>query len=156
MAAGGVEPADVGYVNAHGTGTKLGDVAETIALAAVFGTGGVPVSSTKALTGHLLGASGCWRPPPPRWRSTVGCCHPPTTWTTRTRVRGGPRPRRAPAHPGRPRADELVRVRRPERQPAPAPALPGRPAGPPPRPRADRTPVPGVRPGRDQGEQGSP
>ncbi|MDX5460444.1 beta-ketoacyl-[acyl-carrier-protein] synthase family protein [Micromonospora tulbaghiae] len=58
LAAGGVEPADVGYVNAHGTGTKLGDVAETIALAGVFGTGGVPVSSTKALTGHLLGASG--------------------------------------------------------------------------------------------------
>ncbi|MET8067309.1 beta-ketoacyl synthase, partial [Micromonospora sp. NPDC005313] len=58
LAAGGVEPADVGYVNAHGTGTKLGDVAETIALAEVFGAGAVPVSSTKALTGHLLGASG--------------------------------------------------------------------------------------------------
>ncbi|MCZ7437185.1 beta-ketoacyl-[acyl-carrier-protein] synthase family protein [Micromonospora sp. WMMC241] len=58
LAAGGITPADVGYVNAHGTGTKLGDVAETTALAGVFGVGGVPVSSTKALTGHLLGASG--------------------------------------------------------------------------------------------------
>ncbi|MEV7348852.1 beta-ketoacyl-[acyl-carrier-protein] synthase family protein [Micromonospora chalcea] len=58
LAAGGIGPGDVGYVNAHGTGTKLGDVAETIALAEVFGLGGVPVSSTKALTGHLLGASG--------------------------------------------------------------------------------------------------
>ncbi|GAB3070262.1 beta-ketoacyl-[acyl-carrier-protein] synthase family protein [Micromonospora schwarzwaldensis] len=58
LAAGGIGPADVGYVNAHGTGTKLGDVAETVALADVFGVGGVPVSSTKALTGHLLGASG--------------------------------------------------------------------------------------------------
>ncbi|MFJ6194574.1 beta-ketoacyl-[acyl-carrier-protein] synthase family protein [Micromonospora sp. NPDC092111] len=58
LAGGGVAPGDVGYVNAHGTGTKLGDIAETTALAAVFGTGGVPVSSTKALTGHLLGASG--------------------------------------------------------------------------------------------------
>ncbi|MGC4892543.1 beta-ketoacyl-[acyl-carrier-protein] synthase family protein [Micromonospora sp. DT31] len=58
LAAGGIGPDDVGYVNAHGTGTKLGDLAETTALAEVFGAGGVPVSSTKALTGHLLGASG--------------------------------------------------------------------------------------------------
>ncbi|MEH0819997.1 MULTISPECIES: beta-ketoacyl-[acyl-carrier-protein] synthase family protein [unclassified Micromonospora] len=58
LAGGGVSAGDVGYVNAHGTGTKLGDIAETTALAKVFGAGGVPVSSTKALTGHLLGASG--------------------------------------------------------------------------------------------------
>ncbi|MBO4207225.1 beta-ketoacyl-[acyl-carrier-protein] synthase family protein [Micromonospora echinofusca] len=58
LASGGVDPAAVGYVNAHGTSTKLGDIAETTALGAVFGVGGVPVSSTKALTGHLLGASG--------------------------------------------------------------------------------------------------
>ncbi|MEU4569184.1 beta-ketoacyl-[acyl-carrier-protein] synthase family protein [Micromonospora sp. NPDC023956] len=58
LASGGVDPSAVGYVNAHGTGTKLGDIAETTALAAVFGTGAVPVSSTKGLTGHLLGASG--------------------------------------------------------------------------------------------------
>ncbi|MEH1016014.1 beta-ketoacyl-[acyl-carrier-protein] synthase family protein [Micromonospora sp. CPCC 206060] len=58
LASGGVDAAAVGYVNAHGTSTKLGDIAETTALGAVFGVGGVPVSSTKALTGHLLGASG--------------------------------------------------------------------------------------------------
>lgn len=58
LAGAGVGPDDVGYVNAHGTGTKRGDVAETTALAEVFGVGAVPVSSTKALTGHLLGASG--------------------------------------------------------------------------------------------------
>ncbi|WP_432896374.1 beta-ketoacyl-[acyl-carrier-protein] synthase family protein [Micromonospora matsumotoense] len=58
LARADVPPAEVGYVNAHGTGTKLGDIAETTALAKVFGIGGVPVSSTKALTGHLLGASG--------------------------------------------------------------------------------------------------
>ncbi len=58
LAGAGVPAARVGYVNAHGTGTKLGDIAETTALTEVFGEHGVPVSSTKALTGHLLGASG--------------------------------------------------------------------------------------------------
>ncbi|WP_328374468.1 beta-ketoacyl-[acyl-carrier-protein] synthase family protein [Micromonospora zamorensis] len=58
LRSSGVPAAAVGYVNAHGTATKLGDIAETTALADVFGVGGVPVSSTKALTGHLLGASG--------------------------------------------------------------------------------------------------
>uniref|UniRef100_A0A7D5Y6F2 Beta-ketoacyl-[acyl-carrier-protein] synthase family protein n=1 Tax=Micromonospora carbonacea TaxID=47853 RepID=A0A7D5Y6F2_9ACTN len=58
LAGGAVTAGDVGYVNAHGTGTKLGDIAEITALTKVFGDGGVPVSSTKALTGHLLGASG--------------------------------------------------------------------------------------------------
>jgi 3-oxoacyl-[acyl-carrier-protein] synthase II len=51
-------PSDVDYVNAHGTSTPLGDVAETAAIHAVFGEQGPPVSSIKALTGHLLGASG--------------------------------------------------------------------------------------------------
>jgi 3-oxoacyl-[acyl-carrier-protein] synthase II len=54
----GLDPADVGYVNAHGTGTRLGDAAEAAALGAVFGVGAVPVSSVKAVTGHLLGTSG--------------------------------------------------------------------------------------------------
>jgi 3-oxoacyl-[acyl-carrier-protein] synthase II len=54
----GIEPGDVGYVNAHGTGTKLGDVAETVAITSVFGANGPYVSSTKALTGHMLGTSG--------------------------------------------------------------------------------------------------
>jgi 3-oxoacyl-[acyl-carrier-protein] synthase II len=58
LADAGLTPADVGYVNAHGTGTKLGDVAETRALRAVFGPAGPPVSSVKGATGHLLGTSG--------------------------------------------------------------------------------------------------
>jgi 3-oxoacyl-[acyl-carrier-protein] synthase II len=58
LADAGIDPSDVDYVNAHGTGTKLGDVAEATAIRSVFGTDTPPVSSTKALTGHMLGASG--------------------------------------------------------------------------------------------------
>lgn len=56
----GVSPAEVGWVNAHGTGTPLNDVVETKAMKLVFGDGarGVPLVSTKALTGHCLGAAG--------------------------------------------------------------------------------------------------
>jgi 3-oxoacyl-[acyl-carrier-protein] synthase II len=58
IADGGLAPSDVDYVNAHGTGTPLGDVAETVAIGAVFGAHRPAVSSIKALTGHLLGGSG--------------------------------------------------------------------------------------------------
>ncbi|MDB5873454.1 MAG: 3-oxoacyl-ACP synthase [Ramlibacter sp.] len=58
LAAAGLAPADIGYVNAHGTATPANDRAEAAALAAVFGPRGVPVSSTKGVTGHTLGAAG--------------------------------------------------------------------------------------------------
>jgi 3-oxoacyl-[acyl-carrier-protein] synthase II len=55
--APGVTGSAIGYINAHGTGTKRGDAAEAEAIRATFGDG-PPVSSTKSLTGHMLGASG--------------------------------------------------------------------------------------------------
>jgi 3-oxoacyl-[acyl-carrier-protein] synthase II len=58
LADAGVAGRDIGYLNAHGTGTKLGDVAETLAIRDVFGDEQPAVSSSKAVTGHMLGASG--------------------------------------------------------------------------------------------------
>jgi 3-oxoacyl-[acyl-carrier-protein] synthase-1 len=58
LRSAGLVAGDIGYVNAHGTGTPANDKSEAAAIASVFGPYGVPVSSTKGVTGHTLGAAG--------------------------------------------------------------------------------------------------
>jgi 3-oxoacyl-[acyl-carrier-protein] synthase II len=60
MHAAGINPQDVSYINAHGTATPLNDLAETRAIKAAFKdfAYNIPVSSTKSMTGHMMGATG--------------------------------------------------------------------------------------------------
>lgn len=54
----GADPAEVGYINAHGTSTPMNDRTEAAAIRTVFGENPPPTSSTKSMTGHMLGAAG--------------------------------------------------------------------------------------------------
>jgi beta-ketoacyl-acyl-carrier-protein synthase II len=59
---GGIDPTEVDYINPHGTGTPLNDLAETQAIEAVFGDHArkMAISSTKSMTGHMMGAAGAF------------------------------------------------------------------------------------------------
>jgi len=58
LADAGLQPSDISYINAHATSTLQGDLSEMNAIATVFNGLDVPVSATKSMTGHLLGAAG--------------------------------------------------------------------------------------------------
>ena len=58
LAAAGLAPEEISYINAHGTGTKNNDLSEGVALERIFPSGVPPLSSTKSFTGHTLGAAG--------------------------------------------------------------------------------------------------
>jgi len=60
LAEAGVEPEEIDYINAHGTGTRLNDATETLVIKEVFGEQAkkVPISSTKSMHGHAMGATG--------------------------------------------------------------------------------------------------
>jgi 3-oxoacyl-[acyl-carrier-protein] synthase II len=64
MKRGGIKPEEVDYINAHGTSTQLNDAMETKAIKTVFGEYAykVPISSTKSMTGHLIGCAGAIEP----------------------------------------------------------------------------------------------
>ena len=54
----GIGAKEIGYINAHGTGTQSNDLTETEAIGAIFGADRIPGSSTKSLHGHAVGAAG--------------------------------------------------------------------------------------------------
>ena len=60
LASAKANPEEVGYINAHGTGTQLNDQSETRAVKGAFGdlSHKIPISSTKSMTGHMMGATG--------------------------------------------------------------------------------------------------
>jgi len=107
LADAGAEPADVAYVNAHGTSTPLNDRAETLALKAALGehAAAVPVSSTKSAIGHLLGAAGAVEAVATVLALADGVAPPTLGWEEREEgldldyVPDSPRP----LDPGRPR-----------------------------------------------------
>jgi len=81
----GVAPKDVGYINAHGTATAGGDIAESDSIVNVFGehASRVPISATKSMHGHLIGAAGAVEFAGTVWSVAHGEIPPTAHWRTR-------------------------------------------------------------------------
>jgi 3-oxoacyl-[acyl-carrier-protein] synthase II len=93
LESAGVNAEDIGFVHAHATSTPVGDKLEGQAINAIFGSG-IPVTSTKGHTGHLLGGAGRW--PPSWWWKPCGpeCSPAPSTlktWTPRWTLTSSPK-----------------------------------------------------------------
>jgi 3-oxoacyl-[acyl-carrier-protein] synthase II len=81
---GGLSPEDIGYINAHGTSTDLNDKIETLAIKKVFGERAykIPISSTKSMVGHLIGAAGPTEAVAVIKTLNEGVIHPTINYTT--------------------------------------------------------------------------
>ncbi len=123
-----LSPEDIGYVNAHGTSTQINDATETLAIKKVFGDHArkLMVSSTKSMTGHMLGAAGGVETAICALTIARGVVPPDhQLHDARPRLRPGLRAQHRPRGPRSERADQQLRIRRHQRLPDPEPLLAG-------------------------------
>jgi 3-oxoacyl-[acyl-carrier-protein] synthase II len=111
----GLSASDVDYVNAHGTSTPVGDLAETNAIKSVFGSDVPLVSSTKSMMGHMLGGAGAAEAAVCILAIEHGLVPPTINLTIPIPMRPGLRSQHRPPDARVPRHEQLVRLRRTQR-----------------------------------------